>query len=305
MERSVPILALVGATASGKGELARELADATGASLVSVDSRKIYRGLDIGTAKPSTEIQARYHFAMIDIVDPDQSFSAGEYARRARAVVAERLARGEKVILVGGTGFYLDAFINGLAGIPGIDPEVRESVLAKAEAEGWESVYGELCMADPEGAKAMEPNDKTRILRAVEVLRQTGRPISAWQTDVLPEKAPWEIQVHELRRPVAELNLRIAQRVDRMIKGGLIEETAALLDRGLSPASPGLTGVGYVEVISFLAGRITQSRMLSDIVTHTRQYAKRQRTWFRHRVYVQPLEHEVDAKEQLIRRWLG
>jgi tRNA dimethylallyltransferase len=299
-----PILAIVGATASGKGALAQEIADATGASLVSVDSRKVYRGLDIGTAKPSPEVQKKYRLAMIDRVNPDQTFSAGEYVRQARAIVGERVARGERVILVGGTGFYLDAFINGLSELPAIDPEIRQAVLSKAETEGWEAVHSEIARADPAGADSIALTDKTRLLRAAEVFRQTGRPIGAWQRELSPDPAPWKVLVYEVLRPRTELRERIERRVVRMIEEGLIEETQAMADKGYGEGCPGMSGVGYLEVMSFLKGRIGRRKMIEEIAAHTRQYAKRQLTWFRHRSYVQRLDFQPNVRQLLTDGWL-
>jgi tRNA dimethylallyltransferase len=304
MRQKTPILAIVGATATGKGGLAQDIAEAIGASLVSVDSRKIYRGLDIGTAKPPVEVQKKYRLAMIDCVDPDQAFSAGEYARRARAIVGERLARGERVILVGGTGFYLDAFINGLSVLPEIDMEIREAVLRKAEAEGWESIRAEISLLDPSGARLIAPTDRTRLLRAAETLRQTGRPISAWQQELRPDPAPWEILVYEVTRPRVEIHSRIEQRIVRMIEGGLIEETTALLDKGYGLKDPGMASIGYAEAISFVQGRLTESQMVERVSARTRQYAKRQLTWFRHRSYVRRTKFEPNVKQSLIESWL-
>ena len=299
-----PILALVGATASGKGALAQEIADATGASLVSVDSRKVYRGLDIGTAKPSPEVRKEYRYAMIDCADPDQTFSAGEYVRQGRAVAGERLERGERVILVGGTGFYLDAFINGLSQLPEIDPEIRRAILSKAETDGWEAVHSEIAQADPGGADSIAPTDETRLLRAAEVLRQTGRPIGAWQSESSPDPAPWKVLVYAVLRPRSELRERIAQRVVRMIADGLVEETQAMVERGYGEGCPGMSGVGYVEVMSFLRGRIGRGEMMEKITTHTRQYAKRQLTWFRHRAYVRHVDFQPNIGQLLTKQWL-
>lgn len=300
MDRPPPVLAIVGATASGKGALAREVADATGASLISVDSRKVYRRMDIGTAKPSREIQEKYRYAMIDMVDPDQTFSAGEYARAAREIITERLANGERVILVGGTGFYLEALIHGLSKLPDVDPEIRAAIVRLAETEGWAAVHAEIANVDPAGAADIAPTDKVRLLRSAEVLRQTGRPIGSWQRDSNPDPAPWETRAYELIRPREELLDRIARRVRLMIESGLVDETKALLAHGYGAASPGMSGVGYVEVMSFLKGRVNLCAMEEEIVIHTRQYAKRQRTWFRHRGYVEAITSEYNARQLLI-----
>jgi tRNA dimethylallyltransferase len=294
------ILAIVGATASGKNSIAQQVADETGASLVSVDSRKIYRGMDVGTAKPSRALREKYRYGMIDCVDPDTSFSAAEYSRQARALVAERLDRGEQVILVGGSGFYLEAFMHGLADLPKIDPTVREAVQADAERHGWPAIHEELQKSDPDWASAVDPNDKTRLLRAAETLRQTGRPISAWLQESRREPAPWTLDVVEIEHDRDILQERIATRTKRMIAAGLVEETELLLEDGYTKDSPGLATVGYQETIEHLLGKTDLAAMRDQIVFHTRQYAKRQLTWFRHRPYVRRLRSEDAVVQQLI-----
>lgn len=303
MDTGRPVLAIVGATASGKNIIAQEIAAVSGASLVSVDSRKIYRGMDIGTAKPSATIQEKYNFGMIDCVNPDQTFSAAEYALRARAIVTERVARGEPVILVGGTGFYLDAFINGLADLPSITPETRRDVLEKAGQDGWESIYLELREQDPIGAAQIAPTDKTRLLRAAEVLRQTGRPLREWLTDSVAEKFPKRVLVYEAGHPREELHRRIAERTKNMIHDGLVEETEQLMRNGYGHGSPGMATVGYVETMEYLENKISRDLMVEKIINHTRQYAKRQLTWFRHRDYAQQITIEDDVVQRLIGIW--
>lgn len=283
MNNMKKILAIVGATASGKSKLAQRVADATGASLISVDSRKIYRGMDIGTAKPSREAQVKFRYGMIDCADPDEAFSAGKYASAARAIAGERLSLGEKVILVGGSGFYLEAFVHGLPDLPEIAPEIRAAVLADADKRGWEALHADMVKADPEWAAAIEPTDKTRLLRATETFKQTGKPLSQWVRDAARDAAPWLVDVVELERDRSELHERIALRTDRMIADGLIDETDRLLQKGYKADSPGLATVGYQEAISHLRGEISLDEARDQIVFHSRQYAKRQLTWFRHR----------------------
>lgn len=294
------ILAIAGATASGKSAVAQRVADATGASLVSVDSRKIYRGMDIGTAKPSPERRERYRYGMIDCADPDEVFSAGRYAREARALVAERLGRGERVILVGGSGFYLEAFVRGLPDLPDIDQSIRDAVLADADSRGWEALHADLLRVDPEWAAAIESTDKTRLLRATETLRQTGKPLSEWVRDAAREAAPWPTDVVELEHDRRELHKRIEARTDRMIADGLVGETEGLLRRGYRPESPGLATVGYQEAIAHLEGRMSLDEARDQIVFHTRQYAKRQLTWFRHRPGIHRIIYEDSAIQSLI-----
>ena len=294
------ILAIVGATASGKSSVAQQIADRTGASLVSVDSRKIYRGMDIGTAKPAPALRERYRYAMIDCADPDQSFSAGEYARQAREIVQERLDRGERVILVGGSGFYLEALLRGLPDLPEIDPAIRAEILAEAEDRGWEAIHARLSVADPEWAATVEPTDKTRLLRAAETLRQTGRPLSEWFRDREAKPAPWPTDVVELEHDRNELHRRIAARTDRMIAEGLMAETDSLLKKGYTPESPGLATVGYQEAIAYLNGRINLDEARSQIIFHTRQYAKRQCTWFRHRSEIRRIKFQDNVVQLFI-----
>jgi tRNA dimethylallyltransferase len=294
------LLAIVGATASGKNTIAQEIAAKTGASLVSVDSRKIYRCMDVGTAKPKRALRKKYRYAMLNLVDPDQRFSAAEYARRARAIVAERLANDEPVILVGGSGFYLEAFIHGLAGLPTIERPVRQEVLADAARRGWPAIHADLKISDPEWAAGIDPNDKTRLLRATEVLRQTGKPISAWLRESTPESAPWAVDVVEIEHDREELWHRIEARTARMLKEGLVEETELLLEDGYTKDSPGLATVGYQETIDFLGGRISKEAMIEQIIVHTRQYAKRQRTWFRHRPYVRRIAAQDDVAQMIM-----
>jgi len=300
MPKPKSILAIVGATASGKSSVAQQFADRTGASLVSVDSRKIYRGMNIGTAKPSPAVRERYRYAMLDCADPSESFSAGEYARQARPIIQERLDRGERVILVGGSGFYLEALLHGLPELPEIDPAIRTEILAEADDLGWGAIHAKLSLADPEWAAAIEPTDKTRLLRAAETLRQTGRPLSEWFRDREALPAPWRTDVVELEHDRKELNDRIAARTDRMIAEGLIPETENLLKQGYTAESPGLATVGYQESIAYLQGRISLAETRSQIIVHTRQYVKRQRTWFRHRQGIRRIVFQDNVVQMLI-----
>lgn len=303
MSDQQPLLAIVGPTASGKSAVAQRVADATGASLISVDSRKVYRGMDIGTAKPSPEAIARYRYGMIDVCDPDRSFSAGEFSQRARGLVAERLASGEQVILVGGTGFYLEAFMNGLADLPAVDDSVRAAILAEAGRYGWPAIHERLARIDSAWAAGISPHDRTRLQRAAEILAQTGKHPSLWQSELIPEPAPWEVRVFQVEHPTEELNRLIENRTNRMISAGLVDEVRHLMAMGYNAESPGMATVGYQEVIPYLAGGTSLAKAREQIIIHTRQYAKRQRTWFRHRPYVQTIPYESEIWGKILHRF--
>jgi tRNA dimethylallyltransferase len=292
---SRPLLAIVGATASGKNGLVQEVARQTNATLLSVDSRKIYRGLDIGTAKPSPELQREFDYAMIDCVDPAETYSAGRFAEDAREIVRTRRAEGREVILVGGTGFYLDAFRNGLADLPEIDSAIRESVISEAESSGWEQLYEELKRCDPFLAARTKSTDKTRILRGIETFRQTGQRLSEFQKNSEPTPAPWPMRVVCIDLPREELYQRVNDRVRLMVARGLFDEVENLLKSGVSPDSPGMQSVGYPESVRFLQNLTTEEETVETISRNTRRYAKRQLTWFRHREYV-----EVKVAQQVI-----
>ncbi|HUU46141.1 MAG TPA: tRNA (adenosine(37)-N6)-dimethylallyltransferase MiaA [Acidobacteriota bacterium] len=297
------LLAIVGATASGKNHIAQAVADRTGATLLSVDSRKVYRGLNIGTAKPSADIQERFDYAMIDCADPAETFSAGRFTREARRIVAERLAAGRPVILVGGTGFYLEAFRNGLADLPPTDLDLRATILAEAERDGWSALYDDLKQADPEFASGIEPTDKTRILRGLALYRQTGESPSRLLRERRPEPAPWPLLVLAVDRPRAALYQRIEERTRQMIAAGLFDEVRNLLTAGISPELPGMQSVGYPESVDFLAGRISAEEAAVRITRNTRRYAKRQLTWFRHRSYARPIVPEGSVLQHITELW--
>ncbi|HEX9751453.1 MAG TPA: tRNA (adenosine(37)-N6)-dimethylallyltransferase MiaA [candidate division Zixibacteria bacterium] len=294
-----PILAIVGATASGKSQLAQRVADLTGATLLSVDSRKIYRGLDIGTAKPSPEIIRRYDYGLIDCADPVESFSAGRFVAEARRIISERRAAGGDVILVGGTGFYLDALIRGLPDLPDIAPAVRRSILDQAAESGWDAIYDEVRQVDPAFVSAIHPADQTRLLRAAELYRQTHRPISDWLETARRNPAPWPIIVCEIRHDRVRLYERIERRSRHMVEQGLFAEVETLLQSGVPLEAPGLNTVGYREATRFLHGDLSRDQAIAAIIRNSRRYAKRQLTWFRHRTYCEPIDSDLAAPQQL------
>lgn len=305
METHLPILAIVGTTGSGKNELAQEVARRTGASLISVDSRKIYRGLNIGTAKPSPEIIREFDYGMIDCADPREYFSAGRYAEMAREIVARRLESGRPVILVGGTGFYLEAFTNGLADLPDVSGETRARLVSEAASRGWESLYEEARTIDPSFMESIHPGDKTRIRRVLESWWETGEKLSELQIRLTLSACPWEVRViwPELER--AEVYNRIEKRVDKMRRAGLTEEVKGLLESGIPSDAPGLATVGYRELVSFFRGEVSEDQAYEAIARNTRRYAKRQITWFSHRGDARRICAQGIAAEDVITIWRG
>lgn len=281
------IVAIVGVTGSGKNELAQEVARRTGASLISVDSRKVYRGLDIGTAKPSKEAICEFDYGMIDCADPREYFSAARFAQEARELVQTRLTNGRRVILVGGTGFYLDAFMHGLAELPEISTEIRERLVHEAESRGWPSLYEEARSIDPDFIAAVHPGDKTRIRRVLEAWWESGLRLSELLKEGRPSECPWQVRVlwADIDREISKD--RIRRRVERMREAGLTDEVRGLLDNGISADAPGMATVGYKELAGYLAGRWEEDTAYEKVIHNSYRYAKRQATWFRHRYYVE------------------
>src|SRR5579872_1524107 len=276
-----PILAIVGATATGKSALALDLAEEIGGEIVSADSLQVYRGLDLGTAKPGAADRARVPHHLVDILEPDEVYSAGEFARRARAAIDEIAARGRIPIVVGGSGLYLRALLRGLSPLPPGDPEVRAALRSRLETEGLPALREELVRIDPKTAARLTAGDTQRVLRALEVECVTGRPLSAW-LDEQPfgTQAIAAVQIG-LTLPRSILYDRIAGRVVWMMEAGWLGEVAGLLQRGLSPRLPAFQAIGYRQLVRHLEGDGSLEQAIAEIVRETRRFAKRQETWFR------------------------
>lgn len=270
---------LMGPTASGKSALALELAERHPVEIVSVDSAQVYRGMDIGTAKPSIAIRARVPHHLIDVCDPGEAYSAGRFRRDAIALIDEIRSRGRVPLLVGGTMLYFRALRLGIAPLPEADPAVRARLDARAVAQGWPALHAELAARDPEAAQRIRPADGQRIQRALEVLELTGRPISELQR--LAEPAPHRLAAFMLL-PVSreELYRRIDARFLEMMDQGLLDEVQRLRDRGdLDPDLPSLRSVGYRQLWDCLEGRCDLATAVADAQRATRNLAKRQLTW--------------------------
>jgi len=276
-----PVIAVVGATATGKSELAMALAGELSGEIVNADALQVYRGFDVGTAKPGPEERARVPHHLIDVLDPHERWSAGEFARRARAAVAGIRERGNVPIVVGGSGLYLRALFEGISPIPPGDPEVRSELRRALEEEGLPALAAELARVDPQTAARLGAGDTQRILRALEVARVSGRPLSSW----IAEQPFGTQRVDALRLgltlPRTVLYDRIAGRVARMVERGWVEEVARLLDRGLDPGLPAFQAIGYRQLVRHLEGEWSLEQAIGETVKATRRFAKRQETWFR------------------------
>jgi len=287
--------ALLGPTASGKSRLALSLADRLPLEIVSVDSAQVYRGMDIGTAKPGPTERARVPHHLIDIVDPDQGYSTGRWRADAIRVVLEIFQRHKIPLLVGGTMLYYRALVSGLDVLPQADPQLRAEIDAEGVKRGWPALHAELVKVDPRSALRIAPGDSQRIQRALEVWRLTGKPLSALQGAAQPN-LPFHLRAFALvPADRAALQRRIAERFDAMLEAGLVDEVRALRARyKVTASSPSMRAVGYRQVWEFLDGRISESELRSRAAAATRQLAKRQLTWLRGFTDVEPVEPDAD-----------
>ena len=272
---------LLGPTASGKSHLALALAQRLPAEIVSVDSALVYRGMDIGTAKPTAAERAQVPHHLIDLVDPDHAYSAGRWREDALRAIEDILARNKLPLLVGGTMLYYKALVSGLDALPGADAALRIEIDAEAARRGWPALHAELAKLDPVSAARIQPGDAQRIQRALEVWRLTGKPLSSLQGGSSP-RLPFEIRAYA-RIPAREaVHAAIEKRFDEMLDRGLVEEVQGLRqDYPLTADMPSMRAVGYRQVWAFLEGEISREEMRSRAIAATRQLAKRQMTWLR------------------------
>ncbi|NMX24212.1 tRNA (adenosine(37)-N6)-dimethylallyltransferase MiaA [Dissulfurirhabdus thermomarina] len=275
------MVALVGPTAVGKTALSLRLARELHAEIVSVDSVQVYRGLDVGSAKPTAAERAEVPHHLIDVADPDEPFDAADFARRAAGVIRAVRARGRNVLLVGGTGLYLRALLRGLAPCPGRHPALRAQLRRAGERFGTAALHGWLRDVDPAAAARIAPNDLVRVIRALEVYALTRSPLSAHHARARGRPAALPYRIFGLIRPRQELDARIDRRVDQMIAEGLLDETRALLARGYRPDLGPLQSLGYRHMIRYLRGERNWEQAVAEMKRDTRRYARRQLTWFR------------------------
>jgi tRNA dimethylallyltransferase len=279
----LPVLVLTGPTGAGKTEWALQLAQRAPVEIVSVDSALVYRGLDIGTAKPSREVRSRTPHHLIDICDPTESYSAGRFVADALRTIRNIHARRRVPLLVGGTMLYLRALLHGLAVLPQAAPELRAQLDERAAELGWPALHAELQAVDPEAAARIAPNDSQRIQRALEVCLSTGQPISQLQKDTVSPLADWPLEYFVLApRDRPALHEHLARRFAGMMAAGFLEEVRNLrARRDLTPRHPSMRAVGYRQLWAHLDGEYDLEEAMRRAVTATRQLAKRQLTWMR------------------------
>lgn len=277
-----PLLCIMGTTATGKTAVAMALAAQFDCHLISVDSALVYRGMDIGTAKPSAEELAAAPHALIDIRDPEQPYSAAQFANDARREIDVAHASNRLPVLVGGTNLYFRALLEGLSELPQADAALRDELSAQAQQLGWPALHARLAERDPETAARLHPNDGQRIQRALEVALVSGEPHSAHLARQQGNSVPWAVQKLGLNLPVEKLNARIAQRFEAMLAAGFVDEVAHLKARpALTADHPSMRAVGYRQLWAHLDGRCGLAEAAERGIIATRQFAKRQRTWLR------------------------
>ncbi|HEV57781.1 MAG TPA: tRNA (adenosine(37)-N6)-dimethylallyltransferase MiaA [Phycisphaerales bacterium] len=271
---------ILGVTGSGKGAVARALAQRLGGQVLSVDSMKIYRRMDIGTAKPPMEVRRRLVHHLIDVVEPSESFDVEQYLCLARQAMDTMQSAQVPVIAAGGTALYIKALLHGLFDGPGADEDIRCRLKQRLNEMGSAALHAELARVDPAAAQRIHRNDARRIIRALEVYELTGRPISDWQRQwAAPPRSDWT--VIGLRRGKDIESRRINRRVERMIELGLRDEAARLLEEEPPLGPQARAAIGYTEMIDHLQGRVTLDEAIERIKINTRKFAKSQRTWFK------------------------
>lgn len=279
--RRRPLVVVLGPTAVGKSRVAVLVAKHYSTEVLTADSRQVYRGMDLGTDKPSTDERQGVPHRLIDLVDPDEAFNAGWY-RRAALVELDRLYASRRLpLVVGGTGLYIRALVHGLCPAPQADPGLRAELKKLGEEQGRDRLYAELAVADPEAAARVHPNDESKIIRALEVHRLTGVPMSVAHRQHGFQETPFTTLLIGLQRPKEELYRRIEERIDWQLAHGMVKETRALLDRGYSRHLGAMKGLGYRHVAAHMAGDYDEAEMVRLFKRDTRRFAKRQMTWFR------------------------
>ncbi len=272
---------IIGCTGCGKGALGQDLAKRVGGEIISLDSMKVYRRMDIGTAKPSPEVRRQVPHHVIDVVEPSDEFSVALYLEHAERAIADIQARGKPVFVVGGTPMYLKALTEGLFEGPGADAVIRARLHEEVDVDGLPALHGRLKEVDPESADRIHPNDLRRIVRALEVFELTGKPISTLQEQWDRGRTRHECTMIGLRRKLEDQNHRTNERARGMINAGLVEEVQSLLAESRPLSIAARQAVGYAEIIRHMEEGISLADAVEMIKINTRQFAKAQRTWFK------------------------
>jgi len=295
---------ILGVTASGKGKLAFELAKKLGGEIISADSMKVYKRMDIGTAKPPIEIRRQIPWYLVDVAEPWEAFSVAKFVELAEKRIEQIHSANKPVIVVGGTALYIKALLYGLFEGPGSDKKIRNQLKQRLQSESLETLHNELASVDPETAQRVHPNDAKRVIRGLEVYRLTGKPISHFQQQWNKNKTTgWKII--GLRREKSVENHRINIRVKRMMNEGLIDEVKALLSEPKPLSKQASSAIGYAEVIDYLEGKRELEETVEKMKINTRRLAKHQRTWFKRFTSVNWIDiYEETSKEDILKQTL-
>ncbi len=272
---------ILGVTASGKGRLGFDLAKMFGTEIISIDSMKVYKRMDIGTAKPDIQRRQQVKYHMIDTVEPSESFSVASFLEDANNITNTIIARNKPAVAVGGTALYIKAMLYGLFEGPGTDQQIRDELQKIADADGLENLHKQLSKIDPEAADRIHYNDSKRIIRALEVFKLTGKPISSFQKQFGSNNQSDDWTIIGLRREKENESKRINLRVKKMIDEGLVDEVKSLLAEEKPLSMQAACAIGYAEIISYLQGHIALDEAIELIKKNTRHLAKHQRTWFK------------------------
>lgn len=303
-----PLVVLTGPTGVGKTEVAVRLARRLPIEVVSADSRQVYRGMDIGTAKPSRAQREAVVHHLIDVVTPDESYNAARFRADARQAIADILGRGKLPLVVGGTGLYIRALLRGLLPAPPANADVRRELEALLRREGSEALHSRLQAVDPEAARRIHPRDPVRLIRALEIHRLTGVPVGApshWSQS----RPEWMLLLVGLTRSRASLYASLDARVERMVESGLEAEARRLLAAGYDAALPAMQGIGYRHFVEVLRGESSRERAVHEMKHDTRQYAKRQWTWFAREPGIRWLDAEaaggIEGAAEQVEKWIA
>jgi tRNA dimethylallyltransferase len=294
------MIMILGVTASGKGRIGFDLARDMDAEIISIDSMKVYRRMDIGTAKPSREARKGVEYHLIDVAEPSDSYSVGIFIDQAQCAIEQTKSRKKNIVAVGGTALYIKALLYGLFEGPGSDEQIRNELRKRAEVEGLAEMHRELSQIDPAAAERINPNDRKRIIRALEVYRITGKSISGFQRQWEQARMKHDWTIIGLRREKDDASGRINRRVKKMIAAGLVDEVKALLAEEKPLSQQARCAIGYSEIIDYLNGETSLEDAAELIKIHTRRLAKSQRTWFRTFRAVNWLDIEADEPSERI-----